>query len=161
MDSSEDWYPSNLPVDMLGLATATDLLRRMIDVHLPNKGKGICLTSSAVIGFYAQERGIDARLVRGEFDEDAHWWIEASGFIFDSSAGQFGSNRLSITKMNDSSYYKLDDFPCGHTSVERLDMEAKRSFFDPNQAVSFVSLALHEIEQADQLVRFLHEKRAA
>ncbi|SDH55729.1 hypothetical protein [Microbacterium sp. 77mftsu3.1] len=140
--TAEDWLPATLPADLLPLAFATDLIRRWCDDNLPAEGKGACLPASGIVGFTTLQDDIDARLVCGTHDGEPHWWVEAGGFIFDATAGQFGPDRLSVTEASDEHYAATDRYPCGHTSFELLLAEANRSFFDGSDALNFVQETL-------------------
>lgn len=148
---SEAWLPSELPERLRPVAFAADLIRRLCDEALPNSGQGACLAVSAVIGYYCRQRGIDARLARGTYDGDAHWWVESGGYVFDASAGQFGDELPSISERGAHPYTVQELFPCGHGNELMLYAEARRAFGDPAQADAFMDLALHEMDTAEHL----------
>lgn len=150
----EDWLPASLPRHLRPVGYAADLLRRLCDDALPDGGAGACLPTSAIIGYYCHHEGIDARLVCGSYQGAAHWWVEADGYIFDGSAGQFSDDLPSVSEPRSAGYAAENTFPCGHTTEELLFAEARRSFGDPGQAHHFVELALMEIADARRLADF-------
>lgn len=156
--TEQRWYPEGLPKSLLPAAFTADLLRRDADLLLPDNGAGICLAASGVVSFGMIQDRLPHCLVRGDFEASdrtrhSHWWVESSGFLFDSSRGQFDSGD-SIVRDTSSEYWKVEEFAPGHSTEELLYQEACRSFAHSGQAWEWLQMALQTREEAYSLVKY-------
>lgn len=90
-------------------ATITDIVRSLTGslhkmtaetaVHLgrdvqPHTAEGACLGTSAILARVLADHGITTTLIRGEYDEHAHWWLHAGPLRIDATRDQFDARPL-------------------------------------------------------------------
>lgn len=83
----------------------------ILELRMLDGSAGACLGTSAVLALVLKENGIETEVVRGEFDGEAHWWLEAEGLRVDATRSQFDAGPIVSPIDDDGPYVELDRFP--------------------------------------------------
>lgn len=118
----------------------------VLEFQMPDGSKGACLGTSALLAVVLRENGIYTEAVRGNFDGEAHWWLESPTLRLDATRSQFDDGPVFTAKAEAGPHEAEERWP-GAWTEEQAIAEFARMYAMPDVGAAVGEAILAELRE--------------